>query len=318
MQWATRAGAISEAIGHEGRGHRRYAYGTLVWCDICGAYADRFAVGLARPCPGRPLYESRAAQLRRLQRGRHPLTGIPFRDIAIAEHVASDGSTRQYPSGATTSVAQESWGSVHDARADRRTDPARARPSRVMGRSTPAATPVLERRRPASTAVQPTVADRMDALRRRLQSRWEYERAQGAVLEPGPPVTAVGSTGCVAVTPSTAEVAQLVVNAGEASHQAHHNIARAVEQGAVEPTDDDDVDDARGSKRRRLIAALSAPVRITPPIRVVCGVTSGALGNSTRTVARSNDDTRMRVYGDCGIMTDDGVIPPSGKKCRRG
>jgi hypothetical protein len=313
VQWAERAAAISLAIGHEGRGHRRLAYGTLVWCDICGAYAERFAVGLARPCPGRPLYASRAAQLRRLQRGRHPLTGIPFRDDAIAEHHCSDGSTRLYPVGAPAPSAQERWGSVHESTADRRTDPTRARPSRVMGRSHLAATPVLERRQPTSPVAQPTVADRMTALRRRLQSKWDNEHAQGAALEHDPPNAATGSADRGAVPPSTVEVAQPTPGAGEASHLTHRNTARAYEHG------DDEVDDARGSKRRRLVAALAAPVQVSSPPRSTVVTTTRRPCNVTRTDAR-NDDTRMkmRTFGSSGIVTDEDTTPSRGKKYRQG
>ncbi len=187
-----------------------------------------------------------------------------------------------------------------------------------MGRGPLAASPVSERRRPTLPAAQPSVADRMNALRRRLQMRWETERPEDAVPEPDPPLAAEGSTGCVAVTSSTVEVAQPLATTGEASHQAHHDHARADGRGAVESPDDENVDDARGSKRRRLIAALSAPAPLSSQVVVGPVTTSGVLGNVTRPVARSNGGKRMRMDCGGGIMSDDCVRSQCGKKSRCG
>ncbi len=65
--------------------------GTIVWCDRCGAYADTFAVGLARVCPGRPTCAGKEQHLRRLRRGMHPasgaaLLGTPIPEPSIGAH----------------------------------------------------------------------------------------------------------------------------------------------------------------------------------------------------------------------------------------
>ncbi len=115
VRWANRAVELAAAgSSQDGRGHDRYAYGDFVWCASCGAYAERFAVGLARPCPGRPLYDSRAAQLRRLQQGRHPLTGVAFGVSADPEHPRADSCSTRYP--LPPRPTRETWGSFPEPR----------------------------------------------------------------------------------------------------------------------------------------------------------------------------------------------------------
>ena len=64
--------------GSDGAGHVRAAYGEVVWCIKCGAYAVKHAVGLAGPCGGRPTNASQLRVLKRLLRGRHPRTNVQF------------------------------------------------------------------------------------------------------------------------------------------------------------------------------------------------------------------------------------------------
>ena len=53
--------------------------GNVVWCRVCGAYAETHGVGMARHCPGPIAGDGwsggRAQQLRALLRGRHPKHG---------------------------------------------------------------------------------------------------------------------------------------------------------------------------------------------------------------------------------------------------
>ncbi len=90
-RWARRARALAAAqaqpgaVGSDGAGHRRFITDDTVWCDRCGAYADSFAVGLARPCPGRPTCAGKEQHLRRLRRGFHPATAAAFRGVPIPE-----------------------------------------------------------------------------------------------------------------------------------------------------------------------------------------------------------------------------------------
>ncbi len=80
---AARAKLLAEVCGHsvgggtDGVGHIRFLSDGTTWCDNCGAYADTFAVGLSRVCPGRPMCSGKEQHLRRLRRGRHPVTNIP-------------------------------------------------------------------------------------------------------------------------------------------------------------------------------------------------------------------------------------------------
>ena len=51
--------------------------GDVVWCRVCGCYADALARGLATACRGKPDGNNtggRVAQLKLLRAGRHPLT----------------------------------------------------------------------------------------------------------------------------------------------------------------------------------------------------------------------------------------------------
>ena len=53
--------------------------GSVVWCTICGSYAESKAVGLRSACTGPPVRTfgtgGRYAQLHRLRASRHPVTG---------------------------------------------------------------------------------------------------------------------------------------------------------------------------------------------------------------------------------------------------
>ncbi len=83
-KWARRARELARAhhsadiVGTDGAGHRRFMTDQMVWCDRCGAYAESFAVGLARACPGHPTCAGKEQHLRRLRRGLHPATAVPF------------------------------------------------------------------------------------------------------------------------------------------------------------------------------------------------------------------------------------------------
>ncbi len=94
-RWAARAKRLAEADGHlvgggtDGVGQVRFLSYFTTWCDKCGAYADSFAVGLARLCLGRPTCAGKEQQLRRLRRGRHPVTNVPFYSSPIPEPTSS-------------------------------------------------------------------------------------------------------------------------------------------------------------------------------------------------------------------------------------
>ncbi len=296
-QWAERAAALAAAAGHEGRGHRRYAYGTLVWCDRCGAYADRFAVGLARPCPGRPLYASRAAQLRRLQRGRHPLTGSPFHDAAVAEHHCVDGDSASYPIGGAHGGAPEQWGSASgSASVTSRQPPTRRRVHDLtLNRRFDEHPAAAERQRPAQPSVQTTATDRLAALRRRLREKWGEEQRVTAREEPDPPLPPALPVGSVTRRADAGDAVTVAQHgaAAEASHQSIPPRTRAVEQA--------EEDDFRGSKRRRLLAVLAAPAQSSLSSYLPSYTTRAS--NVTRPDAR-NVTQMLMSDSNGGIMND--------------
>ena len=83
-KWLDRAVALAHAApqlrdGFRGRGHILFLSDSTVWCDLCGCSAEHWAVGLARPCNGRPSSAGMAQILRYLRQGKHPRTHRPFR-----------------------------------------------------------------------------------------------------------------------------------------------------------------------------------------------------------------------------------------------
>ncbi len=112
-RWAARARDLASAVGHlahggtDGVGHVRFMTDATTWCDRCGAYADTFAVGLANICPGRPQSAGKEQHLRRLRRGRHPVTNLPFHGTPIPEpHKEAQKKPTPPPP-----AHRESWGS---------------------------------------------------------------------------------------------------------------------------------------------------------------------------------------------------------------
>ena len=83
--WARRARALGRGGGSDGAGHVRAAFGNMVWCVRCGAYAVKWAVGLAEPCRGGPSNPSQRRVLGRLRAGRHPRTNARIGQQALME-----------------------------------------------------------------------------------------------------------------------------------------------------------------------------------------------------------------------------------------
>jgi hypothetical protein len=79
LRWAEKAQQLADRGLALGGGHARMLSGNLVWCSICGSYADGKAIGLAAPCAGPPAkngYGGMWGQLRKLRNGKHPRSGI--------------------------------------------------------------------------------------------------------------------------------------------------------------------------------------------------------------------------------------------------
>ena len=56
-----------------GVGHRLFRSGNLIWCNVCGAYAEKRLKALKLPCRGAAGTGPRAGQLSRMLKGEHPL-----------------------------------------------------------------------------------------------------------------------------------------------------------------------------------------------------------------------------------------------------
>ena len=74
LRWARLAATQARHGRQLGPGHRRAISGTVVWCTLCGAYAEHVMRKMADPCQGRTHGTARA-RLEALQAGKHPKTG---------------------------------------------------------------------------------------------------------------------------------------------------------------------------------------------------------------------------------------------------
>ena len=83
--WARRARVLGGHGGSDGAGHVRAHRGGVVWCVKCGAYAVRWAVGLAEPCREGPTNPSQRRVLARLRAGRHPRTNQQLEGEVVVE-----------------------------------------------------------------------------------------------------------------------------------------------------------------------------------------------------------------------------------------
>jgi hypothetical protein len=83
--WAERASADAERDVVDGGGHARRLTGPVLWCERCGAYADRCARGLTRPCAQWPANAAAEARRERLRRRLHPVTGEYLADVTVVE-----------------------------------------------------------------------------------------------------------------------------------------------------------------------------------------------------------------------------------------
>jgi hypothetical protein len=88
-RWAERAADDADRGIADGGGHRRRLTGSVLWCDDCGAYADRFAIGLASACRStetrRPPNRIGEWVRGRLRRRLHPRTGELLAAVTFCE-----------------------------------------------------------------------------------------------------------------------------------------------------------------------------------------------------------------------------------------
>ncbi len=83
--WALPAQRAADA--EHGKRHNMDATGKVIWCLVCGSYADRWAVRLARSCPGPPSKSAcRRTALNRLRQGRHAVSGEKLAGHPQLEH----------------------------------------------------------------------------------------------------------------------------------------------------------------------------------------------------------------------------------------
>ncbi len=79
--------ALRAAQAEDARAHRMVSTCGIIWCIACGSYAEHWAVGLTRGCPGPPPRSScRQTALARLRSGRHPKLGTRLRGSPCLEH----------------------------------------------------------------------------------------------------------------------------------------------------------------------------------------------------------------------------------------
>jgi hypothetical protein len=146
-----------------------------------------------------------------------------------------------------------------------------------------------------------TATERLAALKRRLRDKWDQEQRVTA-REPDPPPSPtlpVGSTTRRADASGAVEVAQHR-DAAEASHLSPLPATRAAER--------EEVDDVRGSKRRRLLATLAAPApahalsyRVTPHYVVSsCNVTRPDASNAP-TMLMNESDGEVMIDGENAV-----------------
>ena len=83
--WAERACRDAETGCEDGGGHARRLTDGVLWCDLCGAYAERRAMGLAEPCKKRPRDPTAAWRRDRLRRRVHPATGCSLTGPTVIE-----------------------------------------------------------------------------------------------------------------------------------------------------------------------------------------------------------------------------------------
>ncbi len=102
-RWSQQEARALEAEGRtvvEGTStHRRWVTDDIIWCSVCGSYAEQKAVGLAKVCKGPPppAGSGRTTALARLRDGRHPKTGARLRGMAVPEPTeVGDGMQPQW------------------------------------------------------------------------------------------------------------------------------------------------------------------------------------------------------------------------------
>ena len=81
-KWARKVQQLATAGSHVGAGHKLMLSGEVIWCRVCGAYAEKHAIALQKPCVGPPIRRKgggHRAQLKALRAGYHPVTreGLP-------------------------------------------------------------------------------------------------------------------------------------------------------------------------------------------------------------------------------------------------
>ena len=184
--------------------HQRMRSGRVVWCDLCGAYAETKAVKLAQVCPGQVEDNHTGGQcLRALRRGRHPKTGA-FLGTPIPEHLwrsgTGGGGGGEVTAGAARRPKVEAAGSTAHERMLALRARVRAREGAAPGGArsaaslavAPAPAPVARKLKRdggdgarGSSAGGSHASARWDALRRRVRAREENGASWTTATESG-------------------------------------------------------------------------------------------------------------------------------------
>ena len=162
--WAKRAMVLGGHGGTDGAGHCRAAYGKLTWCMNCGAYAEKWAVGLAAPCRGHPTAPSQVRVLNRLRRARHPRSNAALEHTLVLEAPMREGTR----TAEKEDEGAQSTAGLKNAKRGRST----AGYLRLLGGSTPVETGVRES----------SCEEALDGPRAKLLRRNKAMRLSGADL----------------------------------------------------------------------------------------------------------------------------------------
>ena len=84
---------LANAGSHIGYGHKLFLSGEVIWCGVCGAYAEKHAIALQKPCAGPPIRRrggGHRAQLAMLRAGRHPGTRLALPPPRAIGHNTAD------------------------------------------------------------------------------------------------------------------------------------------------------------------------------------------------------------------------------------
>ena len=160
-RWAEREQLLRESGNPTGPRHNRIMTDGVIWCARCGQYATCFAVGLAKPCPGRPTSDGTRACRNHLANFVHPRSKMPLRQ----PHFPEPGVARRLLTDPDGLIA---WG----ARSNHAGFPQQKAPSLLrLTRDLPRSSGTSVSRRPPSDAPTTLLLPFVRHVRRRISGK---------------------------------------------------------------------------------------------------------------------------------------------------